>query len=205
MIIHIEQTRSLHLVEKPQILEDTAQEARHLKTVYQGNSAVLRHYTQLLEQPDCPYTQISIIGNPEKMREDLEGLYQLQPAAGGVVRNMEGNILLIFRRGSWDLPKGKIDLGELSEQAALREVAEEVGLANCEIVRPLTITYHTFYDRKGRNVLKPTYWYLMETPDDVVTLQTEEDIEASIWTNPTIFLENKEPIYPNIVRVLQML
>jgi 8-oxo-dGTP pyrophosphatase MutT (NUDIX family) len=205
LIIHIEQIRSLHLVEKPQVIEDPAQEARHLKAAYQGNPAVLRHYTQVLEQSDCPYNQISIIGKPEKMLEDLQSLYKLQPAAGGVIRNLEGNILLIFRRGSWDLPKGKIDDGELSEQAALREVAEEVGLENCEIIRPLTITYHTFYDRKGRNILKPTYWYLMETPDDVVTLQTEEDIEASVWTNPTEFLKKKEPIYPNIVRVLQML
>jgi 8-oxo-dGTP pyrophosphatase MutT (NUDIX family) len=86
-----------------------------------------------------------------------------------------------------------------------REVAEEVGLDKCDIIRPITTTYHTFIDRKGRNIFKPTHWFLMETPDDVVTLQTEEDIEASIWINPQTFLEGDRPIYPNIANVLRLL
>ncbi len=204
MVVFINQ-RPLYFVEKTHSLANIADEARHLKAIYQGNKAVLKHYAQILDEPNCAYAAISIIGEPDKIMADFETLYRLQPAAGGVIRNLEGNVLLIFRRGSWDLPKGKIDEGELSEAAALREVSEEVGLHNCEVVRPLTISYHTFVDRKGRNILKPTYWYLMETPDDVVTLQTEEDIEASVWTNPSEFMQTEEPVYPNIRRVLQML
>ena len=203
--IHIGQSRTLQFVEKSFLKNSSPLEATHLKAVYQGNKAVLAHYVQLLQAENCPYSAISIVGKPDAILADFETFYTLQPAAGGVIRNAEGNILLIFRRGFWDLPKGKIDAGELSEQAALREVAEEVGLTRCEILRPLTISYHTFTDRKGRAILKPTYWYLMETPDDVVTLQTEEDIEASVWTNPDTFLQTDEPIYPNIVRVLKML
>ncbi len=201
MVVFINQ-RPLYFVEK---VETLAAEDRHLKAIYEGNKASLKHYAQILNQSDCAYAAISIIGNPDKIMADFETLYKLQPAAGGVIRNMEGNILLIYRRGSWDLPKGKIDDGELSEAAALREVSEEVGLHNCEVVRPLTISYHTFIDRKGRNILKPTYWYLMETPDDVVTLQTEEDIEASVWTNPTEFMKSIEPIFPIIKLFLHML
>ena len=195
--------RPLTFGTKPPVVAD---ETRHLKAAFAGNAAQLHHYAQLLETPDCAYSAITVLGNEEELLDTFARFYQLQPAAGGVVRNLEGNILLIFRRGYWDLPKGKIDDGEFSEQAALREVAEEVGLTECDILRPLTITYHTFTDRKGRAILKPTYWFLMESPSDVVTLQTEEDIESSIWTNPTTFLaRNEEPIYPNILAVLKLL
>ena len=43
-------------------------------------------------------------------------------AAGGIVENSNGEILLIFRRGRWDLPKGHIDAGEEALQAAIREI-----------------------------------------------------------------------------------
>ena len=43
-------------------------------------------------------------------------------AAGGVVTNPQGKVLLIFRNDKWDLPKGKIDKGETIEAAAIIEV-----------------------------------------------------------------------------------
>ena len=49
-------------------------------------------------------------------------------AAGGFIKNEEGENLFIFRREKWDLPKGKLELGETPEVAALREVSEETGL-----------------------------------------------------------------------------
>jgi 8-oxo-dGTP pyrophosphatase MutT (NUDIX family) len=200
--IYINQ-RPLVFAAKPTL--PTENDTLHLKTTFSCEVGQLAHYATLLEAADCPYTAITVIGNVDEMMVAFASLYRNQAAAGGVVRNLEGNVLLIFRRGFWDLPKGKIDEGEMSEQAALREVGEEVGLTECDILRPLTITYHTFTDKKGRKILKPTYWYLMETPTDVVTLQTEEDIEASVWTSPQAFLQNGEPIYPNIVNVLKML
>ena len=46
-------------------------------------------------------------------------------AAGGLVRNIKGQYLFIFRNGKWDLPKGKIEKGEGIKSAAIREVEEE--------------------------------------------------------------------------------
>jgi 8-oxo-dGTP pyrophosphatase MutT (NUDIX family) len=43
-------------------------------------------------------------------------------AAGGLVLNEDKEILMIFRRGFWDLPKGKLDPDETIEHCALREV-----------------------------------------------------------------------------------
>ena len=71
--------------------------------------------------------------------------------------------LLIFRRGHWDLPKGKIDPGETPEQAAIREVQEETGLRELTLGPALPASFHTYRDQQDRRVLKQTYWYLMDT------------------------------------------
>ena len=59
-------------------------------------------------------------------------------AGGGLVENEKGEILFMFRRGKWDLPKGKLDPGESLENCALREVKEETGIRILELKRFLT-------------------------------------------------------------------
>ena len=108
------------------------------------------------------------------------------PAAGGFVKNEDGAFLFIRRLGVWDLPKGKIELNETSECAALREVEEECGLTDLRLVRQLDSTYHIYrspYLPYPKNlVLKESRWFLMnysgmENP----VPQTEEDIEEVRW------------------------
>jgi len=57
------------------------------------------------------------------------------------------------------LPKGKIDKGETTSEAAVREVREETGLKNIEIIGQLPDTFH-IYNQKGKWLLKKTYWFL---------------------------------------------
>jgi 8-oxo-dGTP pyrophosphatase MutT (NUDIX family) len=105
-------------------------------------------------------------------------------AAGGIVRNSKGEYLFIYRRGKWDLPKGKVDFGETYQNAALREVSEETGLKNINLVRPLMSTYHTYPYKDGR-ALKKTYWFDMEfTGNETPIPQEEEDIEEVRWFKP---------------------
>jgi 8-oxo-dGTP diphosphatase len=75
--------------------------------------------------------------------EDAEVL-----AAGGLVLR-DGRVAVVHRPryDDWSLPKGKLDEGEDFEQAALREVEEEIGL-KCRLGRPLGET--TYRDRKER-------------------------------------------------------
>ncbi len=104
-------------------------------------------------------------------------------AGGGyVIRDgkKEPEVLMIYRRGVWDLPKGKLDDGESIEECALREVREEVGIKKLFMKGKLGNTVHG-YSRKNKYKVKTTHWYQMETPEREFTPQEEEDIEAVKW------------------------
>jgi 8-oxo-dGTP pyrophosphatase MutT (NUDIX family) len=73
-------------------------------------------------------------------------------------------LLLIYRRGVWDLPKGTRDSGESVEGCARREVQEEVGIEALRLVHPLGTTQHGYVDG-DRYAVKTTHWYLMRTPE----------------------------------------
>ena len=90
--------------------------------------------------------------------------------------------LLMFRRGVWDLPKGKLDEGESSRQGAAREVEEETGI-RVSVGERICTTWHT-YALNGNPVLKRTKWYRMEVIDDSrMRPQEDEDIEKLAWLN----------------------
>ncbi len=110
---------------------------------------------------------------------------RLIPAAGGVVCRRENGrlqVLLILRRGLWDLPKGKLEEGESPETGALREVEEETGCRDLRITGPLGTTLH-HYEEDGEQVAKRTWWYAMESGQPDLRPQLEEDIKALEWTD----------------------
>jgi 8-oxo-dGTP pyrophosphatase MutT (NUDIX family) len=55
---------------------------------------------------------------------------ELLPAAFAVVRNRSGRVLLVRRAddGYWELPGGRVEVGESASAAVIREVAEEAGV-----------------------------------------------------------------------------
>jgi 8-oxo-dGTP pyrophosphatase MutT (NUDIX family) len=102
-------------------------------------------------------------------------------AAGGVVLNEQNELLMIFRRGKWDLPKGKLENNEPVELCAERETKEETGLTELQFRRFLKTTYHTYTEKK-QLVLKETHWFLFSTPGVPRLIpQTEEDIFKAEW------------------------
>lgn len=113
------------------------------------------------------------------VEEKFKSLFKVVKAAGGVVFKGD-KMLLIFRRGKWDLPKGKLDDGESSRIAAVREVEEETGV-KAALEHRICTTWHT-YTLNGNRILKRTKWYQMACLDDAnTTPQTAEDIERLEW------------------------
>tara|TARA_B100001769_G_C21888201_1_gene479999 strand:+ start:69 stop:578 length:510 start_codon:yes stop_codon:yes gene_type:complete len=103
--------------------------------------------------------------NQEKLWRNLLKKFPIVQAAGGLVINSKSEYLFIYRNNKWDLPKGGIEKKENIKDAALREVNEETGVEDIEIIKPLPMTYH-FFKRNGVFKLKKTFWYLMKTEFD---------------------------------------
>ena len=119
-------------------------------------------------------------------------------AGGGLVYNSNGDVLFIFRGGKWDLPKGGTEKGEEIADTATREVEEETGVNQLEIVKKLQKTYHIF-KRNGVFKLKITHWFEMKsTFDGIPHGQIEEGIEKAVWLNPAEVKEALKNSYENI-------
>ncbi len=124
-------------------------------------------------------------------------------AAGGIVRNTKtDDLLFIFRNGVWDLPKGKIEAKETSKKAALREIEEECGIRNMEIIYELSSTYHVYF-AYGKHWIKKTYWFALESSQIVLEPQKEENITEAKWFQRNKIKSVQENTYASILDVIE--
>jgi len=129
--------------------------------------------------------------------------YSLIEAAGGVVYNLENQLLMIFRNNKWDLPKGKLEVNENIKECAIREVQEECGVSGLSIVNALRDTYHT-YEINGEKILKRTYWFTMRTDfKGSLEPQTDEGITEVVWVDKEQIVENLYNSFGNIKELLK--
>ena len=139
----------------------------------------------------------------KKLKKSFFRHFKLIQTGGGLIKNKHGEILLIFRRGKWDLPKGKLDDGETLEECAIREVREETGIQKLAIVSKMTITYHT-YEEFGKQILKESHWYLMNAfEDEELIPQFEEDITEIIWVKNQNLGKYLDNTFPTIKELLE--
>jgi 8-oxo-dGTP pyrophosphatase MutT (NUDIX family) len=184
------------------LLAEFSQDANQLTLPYRGTKNTLFQYLDTLEKSSRFQSIILYTNDVKALFEDLKSLLILIRAAGGVIENKDADILLIFRKGVWDLPKGKLDTQETSKIAALRECEEETGLSNLILGDKIYETYHLFRDN-GQRALKKTKWFAMNYYGDKLPQpQTEEGITEIIWISPKGALL-KEPMYENIKVVIR--
>ena len=124
-------------------------------------------------------------------------------AAGGVVCNEQGECLMIYRNGRWDLPKGHVEEGESDEVCAVREIAEETGVEGAKIVRFLCNTLHS-YNVYGVWELKRTAWYELRSDAATTTPQTEEGIARVEWCSEQAVEDNLRATFPTIRKVFEV-
>jgi 8-oxo-dGTP pyrophosphatase MutT (NUDIX family) len=136
--------------------------------------------------------------------EVVKQCFKYIEAAGGLVVREDGKMLLIRRRGKWDLPKGKAEDGETSEETAVREVTEECGLAALpQITEKLTDTYH-MYRQNGKLILKHTAWYVMTyNGRESLQPQLDEDITEAVWYSENELAPVLRDTYGSIRQVLK--
>lgn len=157
----------------------------------------------IIEEMENPEINAGVFLHKEEeaVLEAIKEHLTVVQAAGGLVHVHGEQVLLIYRRGKWDLPKGKLDEGEDLVTCAAREVAEETGVGGLRTEELLMVSYHTYHER-DQFILKETYWYLMaaDTPQPFIP-QEDEDIEKCEWVK----IENLGPYldntYPTIVEV----
>ena len=124
-------------------------------------------------------------------------------AAGGFVLNENKEVLMMFRRGKWDLPKGKMDKKETFEECAIRETEEETGLKNITLISPLITTYHTYHEGT-RYILKETKWFSMKVNGKQNLIpQAEEQITKLEWVGKNNLENYMQNAFPSVKDVLK--
>lgn len=123
---------------------------------------------------------ITLVTKDKKaLKNFIKSRFVIIKAAGGIVSKKD-RILMIFRLGKWDFPKGKFDKGETPAECAKREVEEETNV-RVKLGPHVCNTWHT-YTQNRKSILKKTYWYAMESVNDAAMKpQLEEGIEEILW------------------------
>lgn len=184
--------------EKPLTLsEKPARDAKNLEFIAEGQ---FDEALALLKNDDAFHVNI-YHHNLEKLWNTFLNHFHYLEAAGGLVKNQNDEILFIYRLEKWDLPKGKVEPGETTELAAVREVEEECGITNLQIIKFITNTYHIYFDNKLH--LKSTYWYEMSyNGNEKLVPQIEEGIGIAKWKSKEEIPSLMNQTYANIKVVL---
>ena len=186
-MINLYMQKKIYFNNKPLFLVDALtpeieEHLHHEETVFidEFNSHTVKAMIHEMEQAKI-HRGIFLHPDVEALLKSFKKKFHFLQAAGGFVYTDSPEILLIFRRGKWDLPKGKLDAHEDLATCALREVKEETGLEKVYLEKPLTVTYHT-YHQYGDAILKESHWYLMKGDGQEMFIpQTDEDIEKCEW------------------------
>ncbi len=180
----MEQIFTIYLNERPLILcprqRDIPANYKDAPVCPNPDAAAISQTLQALENGEIA-SAVFVQTDTKRLMEAIKQHFKVLVAAGGLITNPEGEILLMFRRNKWDLPKGKQDDGESLEECAVREVREETGLQQITLTDKITETFH-YYPLKDKKMLKHTYWYRMQFTGTELTIpQIEEDIMDIQW------------------------
>ena len=140
--------------------------------LYQGKESIRDAVAALLEK-QCSNDIYITEKQKDAALEELFSHFDVEKAAGGLVENAKGELLVIRRFGYYDFPKGHVEAGESWEETALREVEEETAVSGLRILHELPVTYHIFM-KGSRPVLKETHWFAMRT-----------DYQGNLWFSST--------------------
>ena len=139
-----------------------------------------------------------------------EGQYQLYVLA--IIENLDGNILITQRSpekhwapGWWEVTGGGVSAGETSEEAIVRELAEEVGLNVADYPLEIVYTYENVDLERGDNYIVDIYRFRLDICTGDVTLQDGEAVACKLVPFEEIELLNEQGIFLHYSRIQQAL
>lgn len=166
--------------------------------IYSTNVAEIRQELPFILENG---TQITT-ENPEVfMNAIFEDHLKIRASGGAVIKDSQ--LLMIKRLGYWDLPKGKLEEKEEPQAGAMREVMEECGVENLNIISSLPDTFHT-YQFGAQKFLKQTHWFLMSAEgNQELKPQLEEDITEVIWVPMEEVMKLAAESYPSLNEIFE--
>lgn len=164
------------------------------------NPFFFKQFTESKNKTYCFLTE-----QPNESFLSFASSYHTIIACGGIVYNLNKELLMIYRKGVWDLPKGKLDPQESFEQCAVREVMEETGLSDCYLSNFATSCYHLYHE-KNQWLLKETKWYYMSSAlNQKLIPQAEEKIEKVEWCSVEKAKKRLQKSYRSFEEIIPLL
>ena len=118
----------------------------------------------------------------------------METSCGVVLINLGSILLLEYPQGHWDFPKGHLEEGDESRQAAARrELEEETGIDDVNIIEEFEMRTEYSFRHKGKRILKQVYWYIGITEQMELTISHEHRNHLWLdWDQAMEVLTHKE-------------
>ncbi len=118
----------------------------------------------------------------------------METSCGVVLINLGSILLLEYPQGHWDFPKGHLEEGDESRQAAARrELEEETGIDDVDIIEDFEMRTEYSFRHKGKRIHKQVYWYIGITEQMEVTISHEHRNHLWLdWDQAMEVLTHKE-------------
>ena len=118
----------------------------------------------------------------------------METSCGVVLINLGSILLLEYPQGHWDFPKGHLEEDDESRQAAARrELEEETGIDDVDIIEDFEMRTEYSFRHKGKRIHKQVYWYIGITEQMEVTISHEHRNHLWLdWDQAMEVLTHKE-------------
>lgn len=118
----------------------------------------------------------------------------METSCGVVLINLGSILLLEYPQGHWDFPKGHLEEEDESRQAAARrELEEETGIDDVDIIEDFEMRTEYSFRHKGKRIHKQVYWYIGITEQMEVTISHEHRNHLWLdWDQAMEVLTHKE-------------